>query len=261
MAPATTPASCTAISSTSAGRRSWRRLRAPWATGCRRRSPPSSRTLSASVVALAGDGCLLMTGQELATAVQYGLPHHRHRRQQRHVRHHPHAPGTPLPGPGCRNDAGQSGLRGSRPQLRRRRRAGGGDRGLLARAAAARWLPRPRHCSSCASIPRPSARDKRFRRSAESRIDKPQPLAPPPILVNTSLNLGIAALAIHQYLVRLTRSYRLQNPQLNRELYLASRVRLWICRPSKRTTEPSGRGPAPARSSFFWLPASFSSHR
>lgn len=27
-----------------------------------------------SVVALAGDGCMLMTGQELATAVQYGLP-------------------------------------------------------------------------------------------------------------------------------------------------------------------------------------------
>jgi acetolactate synthase-1/2/3 large subunit len=27
-----------------------------------------------TVVALAGDGCLLMTGQELATAVQYGLP-------------------------------------------------------------------------------------------------------------------------------------------------------------------------------------------
>jgi acetolactate synthase-1/2/3 large subunit len=27
-----------------------------------------------AVVALAGDGCLLMTGQELATAVQYGLP-------------------------------------------------------------------------------------------------------------------------------------------------------------------------------------------
>jgi acetolactate synthase-1/2/3 large subunit len=26
------------------------------------------------VIALAGDGCLLMTGQELATAVQYGLP-------------------------------------------------------------------------------------------------------------------------------------------------------------------------------------------
>ena len=27
-----------------------------------------------TVVALAGDGCLLMTAQELATAVQYGLP-------------------------------------------------------------------------------------------------------------------------------------------------------------------------------------------
>ena len=47
-----------------------------------------------TVVCFAGDGCFLMNGQELATAVQYGLRHHRHRRQQRHVRHHPHAPGA-----------------------------------------------------------------------------------------------------------------------------------------------------------------------
>ena len=49
------------------------------------------------VVCFAGDGYFLMTGQELATAVQYGQADG-HRRQQRHLRHHPHAPGARLPG-------------------------------------------------------------------------------------------------------------------------------------------------------------------
>ena len=45
----------------------------PWASGCRPRSPRSSSTRTGSAVAFAGDGCFLMTGQELSTAVRYGL--------------------------------------------------------------------------------------------------------------------------------------------------------------------------------------------
>ena len=48
------------------------------------------------VVAIAGDGDFLMTGQELATAVQYEAPIVVARRQQRHVRDDPHAPGAAL---------------------------------------------------------------------------------------------------------------------------------------------------------------------
>ena len=73
-------------------------LAARWATACRRRSRPSSSIPSGPVVAFAGDGCFLMTGQELATAAQYGAADHHDRRQQRHVRHDPHAPGARVPG-------------------------------------------------------------------------------------------------------------------------------------------------------------------
>ena len=48
------------------------------------------------VVCIAGDGDFLMTGQELATAVQEDLADRRARGQQRDVRHDPHAPGAPL---------------------------------------------------------------------------------------------------------------------------------------------------------------------
>ena len=57
------------------------------------------------VVCFAGDGCFLMTGQELATAVQYELADHRRRGRQRHVRHDPHAPGARAPGPRLRHRA------------------------------------------------------------------------------------------------------------------------------------------------------------
>ena len=46
------------------------------------------------VVSATGDGCFLMNGQELATAVQYGAGRSSPRLRQRHVRHHPHAPGA-----------------------------------------------------------------------------------------------------------------------------------------------------------------------
>ena len=52
-------------------RPSSRRRAARWATACRRRSPPSCCTRSGSSSAIAGDGDFLMTGQELATAVQH----------------------------------------------------------------------------------------------------------------------------------------------------------------------------------------------
>ena len=48
-----------------------RRPAARWATACRPRSPPSWSIPSAPWSCFAGDGCFLMTGQELATAVQY----------------------------------------------------------------------------------------------------------------------------------------------------------------------------------------------
>ena len=63
------------------------------------------------VVAVAGDGDFLMTGQELAGRP---APPGRGRAggQQRHVRHHPHAPGADLPGAGDRH-------RPPEPRLRR----------------------------------------------------------------------------------------------------------------------------------------------
>ena len=59
-----------------------------------------------TVVALAGDGCLLMTAQELATAVQYGLPIViivANNGMYGTIRMHQE---RALPGAGCRNDAG-----------------------------------------------------------------------------------------------------------------------------------------------------------
>ena len=51
------------------GRRSWR-----WATACPPPWEPRPRFPDRTVVAVVGDGCFLMSGMELATAVQERLP-------------------------------------------------------------------------------------------------------------------------------------------------------------------------------------------
>ena len=86
-------------------------LAARWATACRRRWRPRRVHPDRPVVAFAGDGCFMMTGQEFATAVQHDLPVIVHRQQQRHVRHHPHAPGARASRPHLRHRAEESGLR------------------------------------------------------------------------------------------------------------------------------------------------------
>ena len=53
--------------------------------------------------AFSGDGCFLMNGQELATAVQYDAAVIFVVVEQRHVRHHPHAPGARVSGPRLRH--------------------------------------------------------------------------------------------------------------------------------------------------------------
>ena len=103
-------------------RPSSRRRAARWATACRRRSPRRRSRPERTVVCFAGDGDFLMSGQELATAVQYDLPivvlvvdngmygtirmH-----QERHV-----------PGPRGRHRPRQPRLRGVRARVRRARR-------------------------------------------------------------------------------------------------------------------------------------------
>ena len=95
-APATTPPGC--IASTATG--SFRTQLAP-TNGSMGYGVPAAVAAKAVhphadrlVVFVNGDGCFMMNGQELATAVQYDLRRHLRRRQQRHVRHHPHAPGA-----------------------------------------------------------------------------------------------------------------------------------------------------------------------
>ena len=90
-----------------------------------------------AVVNFQGDGCFLMTGQELATAVQYALPIVTIDRQQRHLRHDPHAPGARLSQSRGRHHARQSRFRRLCPQLRRRRRHRRGDQGFRAGVRAA----------------------------------------------------------------------------------------------------------------------------
>ena len=77
-----------------------------------------------TVVCFAGDGDFLMTGQELATAVQYDAAAIVVRREQRHVRHDPHAPGEALSRARDRHRPRQPPLRRLRALLRR----GGRDR-------------------------------------------------------------------------------------------------------------------------------------
>ena len=64
---------CTGSFATAASARSSRPTPARWATACRRRSRRRSLYPERMVVSWNGDGCFLMNGQELATAVQYGL--------------------------------------------------------------------------------------------------------------------------------------------------------------------------------------------
>ncbi len=63
-----------------------------------------------TVVALTGDGDFLMTGQELATAVQYGAGHLGAGVQQPDVRHDSHAPGARISRARTRHCARESGL-------------------------------------------------------------------------------------------------------------------------------------------------------
>ena len=140
-APATTRCGCIACTAIAAFARSSRRTPARWATACRRRSRPRPCIRERIVVSWNGDGCFLMNGQELATAVQYGLADHLRRHRQRHVRDDPHASGAQLSGARLRHRPRQSGLRGAGARLRRARRDGGAHRGiragLRARAGAA----------------------------------------------------------------------------------------------------------------------------
>ena len=62
-----------ALSAIAASARSSRPTPARWATACRRRSRRRPCIRDRVVVSWNGDGCFLMNGQELATAVQYGL--------------------------------------------------------------------------------------------------------------------------------------------------------------------------------------------
>ena len=72
-ARATTRCGCIASTATAAFARSSRPTPARWATAFRRRSRPRPCIPTACRVSFNGDGCFLMNGQELATAVQYGL--------------------------------------------------------------------------------------------------------------------------------------------------------------------------------------------
>ncbi len=82
------------------------------------------------VVAIAGDGDFLMTGQELATAVQYDAPIVVLDRQQRHVRDDSHAPGAALPRPRLGHRPRQPRLRRAGAGVRRARGGGRAHRGL-----------------------------------------------------------------------------------------------------------------------------------
>ena len=132
-----------------------------------------------TVVAFAGDGDFLMTGQEFATAVQYELPIIVVRRRQRHVRHHPHAPGAPLSRPRDRRPA--CGTRISPPMrapsaamARRWRR-----RRISSRPSRRRSNPAsPRSCTS-RSTPRRSRRRCRSAPSARRRRPAGEPRSPP----------------------------------------------------------------------------------
>ncbi len=123
-------------SSVPAHPRSSHRRAARWATGCPRRSPGSSCTPS-GCRRVAGDGDFLMTGQELATAVQQGaailvlvvnngmygtIRMHQERR---------------FPGAGLRHGSRQSRFRGAGAIVRRSWRASSTDRRVRRRRSSA----------------------------------------------------------------------------------------------------------------------------
>ena len=114
-----------------------------------------------TVICFAGDGDFLMSGQELATAVQYELPIVVLVVEQRHVRDDPHAPGAPLSGPRRRHRSRQSRLRRVRARLRRARRDGRPRRRSSRPRSSARSPRAGRRCSSCGSTPRRSRRARR----------------------------------------------------------------------------------------------------
>ncbi len=91
------------------------------------------------VVSVAGDGCFLMNGQELATAVAHGARPLVLVVDNSAVRHDRGAPGAGVPRPPARHGADQPRLRGVLPCFRRVRRTGQQHRrdpGALDRALA-----------------------------------------------------------------------------------------------------------------------------
>jgi acetolactate synthase-1/2/3 large subunit len=74
---------------------------------------------SRMVVSWNGDGCFQMNGQELATAVQYGVAVIFVVIDKRHVRHDSHASGAPFPRAGERHRSREPGFRGARAIVRR----------------------------------------------------------------------------------------------------------------------------------------------
>ena len=106
------------------------------------------------VVSWNGDGCFLMNGQEVATAVQYGLAVDVRRDRQRHVRHDPHAPGAPLSGARVGHRPRQPRLRGARARVRCARRDGAAHRGVHAGVRARAGQRVGPRCCTCCSIRR-----------------------------------------------------------------------------------------------------------
>jgi acetolactate synthase-1/2/3 large subunit len=96
--------------------RSSRRAAARWATACPRGRGEGGAP-DRPVVCMAGDGDFLMTGQELATAVQEELPVVFLVVNNGDVRDDPHAPGAPLPRPRRRHRSAQPRLRRLRPRF------------------------------------------------------------------------------------------------------------------------------------------------
>ena len=152
-ARATSASGRTATTSSVATRRSSRRAAARWATACPAAVAAKAVHPDRPVVCVAGDGDFLMTGQELATAVQEelavvvlvvnnGMYGTIRMHQERHY-----------PGAGGRDRPAQPGLRRVRARLRRPRRAGRALRGLRAARSTRRSAAGARRSSSCASIP------------------------------------------------------------------------------------------------------------
>ena len=101
---------------------------------------------------------LLMSGHELATAVQYGMQRDRAGDQQRDVRHDPHAPGAPLSRPRHR-DRPASTPTSSRTRAPTARTARWSNAPRISRRRSTRrWPPASRRCSSCGPIPTRSRR-------------------------------------------------------------------------------------------------------